>query len=286
MRSKYSIEHIARIFPDYKDYGNEVAISTCPNCHNENYKFWVNIVKGVGICYVCGYSPRLETLIGLAEFDDLAEVKKDNLKEIEPLPAMVPFYEMDLMHPLFGWLTERKLGATGLSDYGVMYCHKGKHWKRIIFPFFGPLGEYRGFQGRYISNDVPEKISKWTTARGTKKSQMLWNFDRVMAVQNWCVLTEGIFDALRLRDMSVAMLGKKPSNVQRELLEYFKHIFIMLDSDATEDAYKMAPELVEEAAFRVTVIPLLKGDPDEYEPDELVEKIIEFAPPGFDLFGG
>lgn len=282
---RYSIEQIARAFPDYQDYGDEIAVSPCPNCNNEKYKFWINIVKGVTVCYVCGYKPRLEILIGLAEFNDLSDVRKDSpLKEIEPLPAMVNFYDMDLMHPVFYWLSERKMAARMLSDYGGAYCHKGRHWKRIIFPFFGPQGEYRGFQGRYINNDVPKQIPKWTTARGTKKSEMLWGFRRVKAKQDWCVLTEGIFDAIRLRDMGVAMLGKKPSNVQKELLEYFRHIFIMLDSDATEDAYRMAPELVDDAAFRVTVIPLEKGDPDEHAPEELVEKIIRAKPSNLELF--
>lgn len=285
MLPKYSIEHITRVFPNFRDYGHEIAISPCPNCADERYKFWINPKKGVGYCFVCSYSPRLETLLGLAEFDDLSDIREDKEDEgPEPLPALMRLRDVDLMHPMFSWLHERRMTVGQLEDLGAMYCHKGRHWKRIVFPFFGPYGQYRGFQGRYISSDVPEKIPKWTTARGTKKSEMLWNFERVKQNQDWCVLTEGIFDAIRLNGIAVAMLGKKPSAVQKELLEYFRYIFLMLDADAVRDAYKMAPTLVEDAAFRVTVVPLEKGDPDDHETEELVEKIVEYSPAGFNLF--
>jgi DNA primase len=125
---------------------------------------------------------------------------------------------------------------------------------------------------------VPEGIPKWSTASGTKKSEMLWNFERVLENQNWCVLVEGVFDALRMKDWAVAMLGKAPSDTQKALLEYFQHIFIMLDSDATDAAYEAARDLVDDAAFRVTVVPLEKGDPDDHEFEELGRLVQAAAP--------
>jgi hypothetical protein len=78
-------------------------------------------------------------------------------------------------------------------------------------------------------------------------------------------------------------LGKQPSDTQKALLEYFEHIFVMLDSDATDMAYEIAQDLVDEAPFRVTVVSLEKGDPDEYETTELAEKIVRVGYGRYDL---
>jgi DNA primase len=277
MLHKYTLEDVARVFPECKDYGEEVCVRVCPNCADDRYKFWVNIKKGVGHCFICGYSPRMETLLGVIRFANTEELGfKEIFKEDapEPLPPTTSFYDLDIDHPVFAWLSERRLVPAVLSDYGVRYCHRGRHWKRIIFPFFGPRGDYRGFQGRYAAADLPRHLPKWTTGKGTKKSHMLWNFERVLQRQNWCVLVEGIFDALRMRDCAVAMFGKQPSEEQKQLLEYFSQIYIMLDSDATDMAYEISQDLVSDSAFRVMVVPLDKGDPDEYEEEELFEKII------------
>lgn len=282
MSLEYSLEDVVSVFPDYREYGSEIAIRDCPNCGDSRYKFWVNPSKGVGYCYKCNYSPHLSVLLGAAKLSGIGTTLKPSSDEPEDLPPMVRFRDIDMDHPVFSFLNERGLTCYSLEDYGVQYCPKGKCKSRIIFPFFGPSGEYRGFQGRYISNNVPGWIPKWYTGKGTKKSRILWNFDKVRAIQDWCVLVEGIFDALSMRDWAVAMLGKQPSSTQRQLLEYFEHIFIMLDPDATEDAERIAVDLVEDAAFRVTVVPLERGDPDDHEFEELVEKVREHAPVWFD----
>jgi DNA primase len=185
---------------------------------------------------------------------------------------------MDPLHPVFPFIYSRRYTPYLLNLFGAQYCNRGKNWKRLIFPFFGPGGEYRGFQGRYIYEPVPESVPKWSTALGTEKSKMLWNFERVLERQNWCVLVEGIFDAMRMKDWAVAMLGKTPSDTQKALLEYFQHIFIMLDSDATDTAYRAARDLVDDAAFRVTVVELEEGDPDDHEFEELGSLVQASAP--------
>jgi hypothetical protein len=274
----YSVEDVARIFPDYTVCGDEVVVRECPNCGDDRYKFWINPYKGVGHCFICEYAPRMETLLGFSKLGELSTTFKPEKKEVEDLPPLSWINDMDPMHPVYTFLQRRRFTASLLSQFGAQYCHRGKHWKRVVFPFFGPGGEYRGFQGRYIHEPVPEGIPKWSTATGTEKSKMLWNFDRVLARQNWCVLVEGIFDALRMKDWAVAMLGKSPSVTQRALLEYFQHIFIMLDSDATDAAYEVAHDLVEDAVFRVTVIPTEKGDPDDQEFEELGRLVQAVAP--------
>ncbi|MHA2066076.1 MAG: hypothetical protein ACXABY_17030, partial [Candidatus Thorarchaeota archaeon] len=215
--TRYCVEDVAHHFPDHQLYGNEMALRECPNCKDDRYKFWVNPYKGVGHCFICEYAPRLETLIGYAkiweELNDPIQPGKED-REIEMLPALTAFDDLDMLHPVFAFLSDRRHTSSVLDQYGVQYCHRGKHWKRIIFPFFGPFGEYRGFQGRIALPNIPSGVPKWSTGSGTKKSHMLWNFENVLSRQNWCVLVEGIFDALRMRDWAIAMLGKQPSDTQ------------------------------------------------------------------------
>ena len=98
---RYTVEAVARIFPDYRICGDEVVVRECPNCGDDRYKFWINPYKGVGHCFICDYAPRMETLLGFALLEELGTPIRPKKKEIEELPPGKPINQMDLMHPVF-----------------------------------------------------------------------------------------------------------------------------------------------------------------------------------------
>ncbi|KKN67426.1 hypothetical protein LCGC14_0461690 [marine sediment metagenome] len=286
MFGKYTIEDIA-VLGEYRVQGKEVAVRVCPECGDGRYKFWVDPSKGVGYCYHCHYSPRLEQLLGAARLSGIGLVP--TVKKAPgptPVPVMVPAEE--LPSDSLGWefIVRRRLDVDALIQNRVGYCPTGRYRYRLIFPFYSRAGEYRGFQGRWVLPHLPAGVPKWITASGTKKSQFLWNFHQVFAQQRWCVLVEGIFDALRIPDWGVAMLGKTTSAQQRALLEYFDYIFVMLDADATEDAKLLARTLVSNAVFRVAVVQLEEGDPDSNDPKHLAALLRAASPAGFEETAG
>ena len=286
MFGKYTIADIA-VLGEYRVQGKEVAVRVCPECGDSRYKFWVDPSKGVGYCYRCNYSPRLETLLGAARrasVELVPVVKKD--PGPTPVPALVPVAKLPDDSLGLEFILRRGLDVDALTQNFAGYCPTGQYRYRLIFPFYSKAGEYRGFQGRWVLPNLPPGIPKWVTAPRTKKSQFLWNFDRVFAQQRWCVLVEGIFDALRIPNWGVAMLGKTTSAQQRALLEYFDYIFVMLDADATEDAKLLARTLVSDAVFRVAVVQLEEGDPDSNDPKHLAALLRAASPAGFDEVAG
>lgn len=289
MYGKYTIEDIA-VLGEYRVQGKEVAVRVCPECGDGRYKFWVDPSKGVGYCYHCHYSPRLEQLLGAARLSGADDLSLDwrPKKVVGPvsLPATVPVAK--LPDDSLGWefILKRRLDVDALIQNRVGYCPTGRYRYRLIFPFYSKAGEYRGFQGRWVLPHLPPGTPKWVTGTGTKKSQFLWNFEQVFAQQRWCVLVEGIFDALRIPNWGVAMLGKTTSAQQRELLEYFDYIFVMLDADATEDAKLLARTLVSDAVFRVALVQLEEGDPDSNDPKHLAALLRAASLAGFEDTAG
>lgn len=291
MRS-YSIEDVIKVFPDYKICGSkEVIVRVCPNCGDDRFKFYLNPRKGVGFCFYCEFSPKLESLLGsdIIPSDlgvpDIPDVEQDSdlSTQPEPLPRLVsPLSSLDAASEPVRFLKSRRIAPSLVDRYQAGYCQSGKFSGRIIFPLFY-RDEYIGFQGRYISDGLPRGFPKWITGAGTRKSRFLWNYERVIQNQKWCILVEGIFDSLRVPQVSVALLGKTASDYQKTLLSYFDYIFVMLDSDATEEAYSLAEDLVPDSVFRVQVIPLEEGDPDSYETEYLKGLVISQAPPELEI---
>jgi len=267
----------------YKITGHEINFKICPKCNRDKWRFYVNPRKGVAWCHHCQFRPLLAPLAGKkGDYIDLdaADFYKEESIDPELPPAGSKFLEsMDMMHPVFGFIRKRRFTPALLERYNAMYCARGKMRNRLLFPFQDSEGAYLGYQGRYIYNlDSDSKTPKWRQGAHCDKRKILFNFDRVFLKQDWCVLSEGIFDCLRQPDWSVAMFGKTPSREQREKLEYFRYIYIMLDEDASDQALKLARTLVSNAAFRVAPILLQKGDPDDHSVEELVETITSQVP--------
>ena len=282
MADSYTVEEVAAVFPDYRINGSEMPIRDCPECGDSKYRFWINPVKGVGYCYKCAYAPVLSTLLGAATLSSIGRVPAVEAPGLAPLPPMSPVEGLSLSSPGWEFIQRRRLDVEALIANKAGYCPEGRFRNRLIFPFYGKYsGDYRGFQGRWVFDLLPNGTPKWITGLGTKKSRFLWNFDRVISQQKWCVLVEGVFDALRIPNWGVAMLGKTVSAQQREMLEYFDYIFIMLDADATEDAKNLSQTVVRNAVFRAQVVELEEGDPDSNDPEDIAALLRAAALPGF-----
>lgn len=248
MKIEQAIKLISARFGDYKQSGDEIQVC-CPFCElnghtpDENYKLYINPVRNVFNCFRCGSKGRSSDMIpqlGIQlSIEDLV-VKRVKPKfvydnyEVEPLPPGVPLTELPKEHPAIQYLSNRDLSLDYLGDRVYfteqLICNTFTFGPRLIFPVF-QAGTYRGYTARTILDDG---FPKYKTAHGMVKAGMLYNFDTAFSQSEQLVITEGVFDCLRIGDQAVALFGKSISEQQIRLIHLgdFKRIIFMLDPDA------------------------------------------------------
>ncbi len=136
------------------------------------------------------------------------------------------------------YLRNRKGGGFDpkmLEDkYNVSYCFDAADdfplmTNRLLIPVYYH-GMLVGWQGRAIDDEIRPK---YYTMPGFPKGRVLFNFD-VAKSKPFVVVCEGVFDAIRVGDCAVAVLGSQITSMQSKLLYYnWKHgaMLILFDPD-------------------------------------------------------
>lgn len=153
-----------------------------------------------------------------------------------------------------------------IGKYKLMFgATFGKYRHRIIIPFFLNR-EMITLTARSIKENVELKymhLSKRQSVFSPKN--VLYNID---SVTDTCIIVEGPTDVWRIGDSCVATMGVEYTTNQLLLLSGLKKVFILYDSDATENAYKLASSIV--GVNHVEVIELDKGDPAELSENDVI----------------
>jgi len=167
--------------------------------------------------------------------------------------------ELPADHPAWVYLRGRNFEPAELAvRWGVRFCADAPEDEkgcipgttiitrlvrnRVIIPVFWN-DKLVGWQARSLGD---HKI-KYYTAPGMPKSQLLFNGDRARK-HKFGVIVEGVFDAFRVGEPAVALLGKHASQVQKDLIlsYWYAHgAAVLLDSDAAKDSAKIASSLIE-----------------------------------------
>jgi len=95
-----------------------------------------------------------------------------------------------------------------------------------------------GWQARVIEN-VPRGVPKYLTAKGMRKSALLYGLTAAVDTEGPVVICEGVTDVWRLRTNGIALFGKDMSlRQQRLLIEHFtgRPLVLFLDEDAQDKA--------------------------------------------------
>lgn len=163
--------------------------------------------------------------------------------------ACVSLRDLDLKHPAIEYVRQRKFDPLELADkWGVCYCLSAAEDERGFIPgtnIYARLVVNRlvvpirweeklvGWQARSIATDSRGQI-KYYTMPGLSKTSLLFNGDRARKFK-FGVIVEGVFDAFRVGERAVALLGKTISLVQIQLLYAYwgsGGCCLMLDEDA------------------------------------------------------
>ena len=241
--------------------GTELIVD-CPFCGR--HKLSVNAQKGVWQCWHCHESGTTRRLLGKAVKAVRAErVERPRSSGYIPPGDLVPLDALNEDSEAWLYLKGRGFDPVSLCrNFGVSYCRKGRSFAGGVFNTSGTVvlpvcenGKSVAWQSRLLYD--PSKVKademaaygfakdekgrfkvppKYFTMPGMDKRELLWNYDNARK-SDTVVVTEGVFDAIRVGKCGVATFGKSVSDVQVGLLQqYWKHVILLLDPDAAREA--------------------------------------------------
>lgn len=278
---------------------HEVRLETCPKCHNDSFKLYVNTESRLWICYVCDWGRHLRDVCLLmaevsgrhindvrkeliqtvvpAHTGDLAETltasfsdnktaeRESAILELEPVPLPgTTNWSSVVANRVLAYAYDRGLTPQEVADYQLTASLRLRNFSGqfLVFPvIFNDV--VVNWQGRRAhSNNDPKYVS------GDNIADWLWPLGH-QCVQTYqstqCVtLVEGVFDAIgcwRHGIPAVCTFGKKISQRQTALLRQLGVTTVNLawDADARREIELASVRL--RAVFTVRVVDLSEAPP-------------------------
>ena len=187
-----------------------------------------------------------------------------------------PFDKSIIKEHAIRFLRKRGIDKEDITRYNLGYCQEGKYNNRIIIPSYDSKGQLNYFVGRdfYSSN------FKYMNPPNVAKDVI--GFDLYI---NWSlpiILVEGVFDAMSVKSNSIPLFGKTilPKLYKKIVEKKVKDIFIILDSDAFDDAIRMTEKFVNEG-INVNFVKLDGQDPNDLGYKKMITKINNSLPMDF-----
>ena len=173
------------------------------------------------------------------------------------------------------FLKKRGITQEDIVRYNLGYCVEGEYQNRIIIPSYDSNGKLNYFVGRdfyastlkYKNPPIPKDVI---------------GFDLYV---NWSlpiILVEGVFDAMSVKSNSIPLFGKTilPKLYNKIVENKVSDIFIILDSDAFNDAIQMTEKFVNEG-INVNFVKLDGQDPNDLGYKKMITKIDNSLPMDF-----
>jgi len=273
-----------------------VQLRECPWCGSENYHLGLTLDGVAANCWRCGPHPVHDTLalvLGTEHLDRVLrryvvvdreeeeqwwweeEEEENRLASALPPPGTGPLSTQHLEYL-------RRRGFSDPLTLAQLWDLRGTGptmagpWKnRIVIPVYD---EQHRRVLTYVGRDITEKHPRrylFTQAEHSVRTrgEVLYGLDRVPRGQQWIVVVEGPVDVWRLGPgTSVATLGVAWTEWQVLALvrHGFRHIFILYDRDAVEEAKALAHHLAPVLLKGTVEVLTLHGhkDPGELSPEE------------------
>ncbi len=173
------------------------------------------------------------------------------------------------------FLKKRGITEEDILRYNLGYCTEGPYQNRIIVPSYDEHGKLNYFVGR----DFYASTLKYNNPPIPKD---VIGFDLYV---NWSlpiILVEGVFDAMSVKSNSIPLFGKTilPKLYGKIVEKKVNDIFIILDSDAFNDAIQMTEKFVNEG-INVNFVKLDGQDPNDLGYKKMITKIDNSLPMDF-----
>lgn len=274
-----------------------------PNCADgrdggEGGNLEISLEKGIFHCWKCGYkgvvrqllkdylgwSPNVDEYVSTS---DLRRVHSQNpeeerielAKKFTGLPKDYVFLGSELTSFMGKKALQYVLTRISMNDiekHRIGYCGLGKYRWRIVVPVFEGEQITYFVTRAFIAGVLPVYNYPDKEECGIGREGIVFNIDGAHK-ERMAVITEGVFDAMRVGRAGVAILGTELSQEQLLKLEGLERYYVLLDEDAVEQAIKIAHRLqCYKKDVRVVVPP--KGDPSDYPRQEIYEWISSSVP--------
>ena len=265
-----------------------------PFTQHHKPKLQVNIQTGKWHCWVSNQGGhnlfQLFKKVGAnrQEFRELAKLlgettfyntkdepgKQDIKLPDEFKPLSEPHTSITKDHAML-FLKKRGITEHDIIRYNLGYCTEGQYHNRIIIPSYDENGRLNYFVGR----DFYSSTLKYKNPPIPKD---VIGFDLYV---NWSlpiILVEGVFDAMSVKSNSIPLFGKSilPRLYQKIVEKKVKDIFIVLDSDAFDDAIQITEKFVNEG-INVNFVKLDGKDPSDLGYKSMISELDNSLPMDF-----
>jgi len=232
----------------------------CPKCDHHKKKLSVNIPKNVFKCWVCDWSSRniyrIVSRFGdyrsknewrnLTQEIDIRNISDQLFAKAEDPPSQkinLPKEYVSLVNknlpntserPL-NYLASRGLDRGDIIRWKMGYCSSGKYSGRIVVPSFDLDGDINYFVTRSYDNN-------WRKYLNPNISKDIIFNDLYLDFEQDLVIVEGVFDAIKVGENGVPLLGSTLTEKSRLFYEIIKNdtpIYLTLDLDAEKKINKL-----------------------------------------------
>jgi DNA primase len=169
-------------------------------------------------------------------------------------------------------LKDRGLSEDDIYRYRIGYCEDGKYAYRVVFPSFDNEGGLNFVIGRTFYDHNPPY-----TAGNYDKESIVFNEYLI----NWkkpVVLVEGTFDAIRVGDNAVPLLGSSlgaDTRLFQLIVQSGQPVYLMLDADAMRKQFRVARRFLDyDVAVNFVNIGIHK-DPGSMDRDSILKALGE-----------
>lgn len=244
---------------NYKSSGtDQLNVQECPECHNSDWKFYVNEESGLWDCKVCGatgngwklkgylVSDGLENVVSMK---DAAEAKKGPSKIPDLLSMHRQLIESPEMSDILDYLVAERKFTVGIIEQMKLGGYINAEGKKFyMIPYLDPTGTPVYFKGRSLPIEGEKK--QFLAPRGHEAR--LFNEYAIKDEMEELVLVEGEADALSLLSAGYGPVAGVPgANIKKaswiEKLDKCKPkvIYLCYDND------KVGQDAVREIASRI-----------------------------------
>jgi hypothetical protein len=244
--------------------GYRIACPTCDPKHSQKMKRYVSPGWSDSNCFICNERIPLAELLGenivfdRSESDD-ADIQENKYAKILPYGSAIKLSQInDSTHPVMQFMLKDHLSNFEYYDsLGIRYIPlnggMNLHFdnsnfvvntaESLFFPVFAKDNSFAGWQLRFIPGTWNgDRFQFMRYMHLFNKGNHLFNY--AFAKQySTVVVVEGVKKALKLAN-AVATLGKGISSTQKQLIQEWRNITLILDGE--DSTQQLASEIQQE----------------------------------------
>lgn len=200
--------------------------------------------------------------------------KKQIRQNIVSLPLKYkPLYPIDYTSQFhqraLNYLLNRGLTINDIIRYNIGFCTDGQYSDRIIIPSYSNSGILNYFVSRSIGDNNGFKYKNPSVSKNIIFNQYMVDFTQPI------ILVQGVFDAIAIRRNVIPLLGKQVQSILLQKLKFYKpKVYICLDSDAENQAYRIGQMLLQND-IDCKLINMNDKDPAQMGYDTITEQIMK-----------